>query len=580
MNPNFSDELISAYLDGELTSAEQAVIEQLLVDNAAARQMFEELRTLRAGLQGLPQSRLDDNFAARVLRTAEREMLKASPSAPAKGAPTSVSDVTRLLRRWQRRFWVMATVAAGLLITLSLDYATHGWRGLANAPPAKANAAKANAAIAAPDFAATELAATELAAKSNFRESHDAFPPPAGIVPSAMEKLQFSLESAGGELPHAVVPGAPESSAAFSYANSTNEPRTEPPNAPNAPPNGVKLADNAADPSSRGGLADQDPAGLSLQRQAHFFGKATDSLANESSPTIHAATTLVQLDVDFDQQNLRRLGENLGDRLAIRGLDVTEIGKASVVDGRLESERLASNMLLFEGPRGEVVKALQELADGLQIESAQVWSEQLRSQYKRSTAKDLEFGELVLPSYEESPSFEEAKASSESLASSLADDRKALAGGGAAAPADAGKPSGGRTGAASLGVPNREAFGRTEAAIAGRKRGESNQQALGALAPTASGSVRRMVLFQVPLGVESRAPTPDLTVKSEARDAPTVRSRLAKDDHHDGLAEQGETVESNAPVRVIVMFRVVGAPPSGEKPGPAPATNSPLPEKP
>ena len=77
--PEFSDELISAYLDCELSSEQQALVEEQLMDNLEHRRMFEELRALRSGLQELPQASLGDDFAQRVLQRAERELL-ASPA--------------------------------------------------------------------------------------------------------------------------------------------------------------------------------------------------------------------------------------------------------------------------------------------------------------------------------------------------------------------------------------------------------------------------------------------------------------------------------------------------------------------
>jgi hypothetical protein len=75
MNRKFSDELISAYLDGELTAEEKALVEEQLMDNVEHRKMFEELRALRASLQSLPLHKLDEKFHERVLRRAERTML-------------------------------------------------------------------------------------------------------------------------------------------------------------------------------------------------------------------------------------------------------------------------------------------------------------------------------------------------------------------------------------------------------------------------------------------------------------------------------------------------------------------------
>jgi hypothetical protein len=87
MNREFSDELISAYLDGELTSEEQALVEQQLMDSAEHRKLFAELRALRGSLQSLPSHRLGDDFAERVLKRAERQMLASSEDGSAPPPP-------------------------------------------------------------------------------------------------------------------------------------------------------------------------------------------------------------------------------------------------------------------------------------------------------------------------------------------------------------------------------------------------------------------------------------------------------------------------------------------------------------
>lgn len=175
MNRPFSDELISAYLDGELTSEEQALVERTLVENVAARRMFEDLRSLRAGLQSLPQNRLDESFSDRVLRAAERAMLKsAAPAGPTVDRPQGVAggganDLTDRLKRWQRGFWIMSTVAAALLIMFALNFsagrlndAQHG-RGLARADRESAplpNALMFQASPAAPNDQEFDAGAT------------------------------------------------------------------------------------------------------------------------------------------------------------------------------------------------------------------------------------------------------------------------------------------------------------------------------------------------------------------------------------------------------------------------------------
>ena len=75
------NELLSAYLDGELTAAEQVEVERLLAASPAARQLLEELRALSSTLQTLPQHKLGEDISQRVLRIAERRMLT-EPAAP------------------------------------------------------------------------------------------------------------------------------------------------------------------------------------------------------------------------------------------------------------------------------------------------------------------------------------------------------------------------------------------------------------------------------------------------------------------------------------------------------------------
>lgn len=87
MNESFSDELISAFLDGELTAEEQALVEQTLMDSVEQRHVFEELRALRGGLQALPTHKLSADFSQRVLRKAERAIRDAQP--PLSAAPVS-----------------------------------------------------------------------------------------------------------------------------------------------------------------------------------------------------------------------------------------------------------------------------------------------------------------------------------------------------------------------------------------------------------------------------------------------------------------------------------------------------------
>jgi hypothetical protein len=75
MNDLPKNELFSAYLDGELTAAERAQVEQLLATDPAARQLLEELRAVSNTLQSLPQQKVGEDLGPHVLRMAERRIL-------------------------------------------------------------------------------------------------------------------------------------------------------------------------------------------------------------------------------------------------------------------------------------------------------------------------------------------------------------------------------------------------------------------------------------------------------------------------------------------------------------------------
>ncbi|MBI1900134.1 MAG: zf-HC2 domain-containing protein [Planctomycetia bacterium] len=80
MNPIPEEELLSAYLDGELPAAERAAVETRLAEDADWRAALAELREIRAELDSLPQHTLGADFAAQVLRRIERR-LSAAPAA-------------------------------------------------------------------------------------------------------------------------------------------------------------------------------------------------------------------------------------------------------------------------------------------------------------------------------------------------------------------------------------------------------------------------------------------------------------------------------------------------------------------
>jgi hypothetical protein len=125
-----SEELLSAYLDGECTADEQADIEAQMVANPELRQLADELRAVRASLELLPQYRLPVQFAESVQRRAEREVLTGNGE-PSHGgvtvgagnavAPPSPQVIVPGDRQgWARPYlWTLAALAAAIVILVT-----------------------------------------------------------------------------------------------------------------------------------------------------------------------------------------------------------------------------------------------------------------------------------------------------------------------------------------------------------------------------------------------------------------------------------------------------------------------------
>jgi hypothetical protein len=125
------NELLSAYLDGELTVEQRAKVEEMLATSPAARQLLDELRLLCKTLKSLPRHKLGVNLTESVLRDAEHRMLTESTDTddlsnniePGVGseADTSFSEPLRkrLIRRMKNpRVWVWEAVIVAVVLLL------------------------------------------------------------------------------------------------------------------------------------------------------------------------------------------------------------------------------------------------------------------------------------------------------------------------------------------------------------------------------------------------------------------------------------------------------------------------------
>lgn len=132
------EELISAFLDDELSPEERVRAEQLLTERADLRRLLDDLRGLREGLRALPSYALGEEFGSLVMRRAEREMLRGdagqpldsliadAPAKPQDREPPAADKIAEQKTvdvnhadRWRRpAAWALIALAAALVITV------------------------------------------------------------------------------------------------------------------------------------------------------------------------------------------------------------------------------------------------------------------------------------------------------------------------------------------------------------------------------------------------------------------------------------------------------------------------------
>lgn len=121
MNDLPKNELLSAYLDDELTAAERAEVERLLAASPAARQLLDELRALSTTLQSLPRQKLKDDLSRQVVAIAEqRRLAEGGPDEAVSDAPVPLHR--SVFRRFVNRrtlFWVGLTTVIAIMIRLN-----------------------------------------------------------------------------------------------------------------------------------------------------------------------------------------------------------------------------------------------------------------------------------------------------------------------------------------------------------------------------------------------------------------------------------------------------------------------------
>src|SRR5687767_15084530 len=111
--PDFDDELVSAYLDGELASEELALVEERLRTNPRARRLLEEMRELSAAFKSLPRETLGRDLRDAVRAETDDDALAGQVTPARDWRDSRWSGIRRGL------VWSAITIAAALVLMVT-----------------------------------------------------------------------------------------------------------------------------------------------------------------------------------------------------------------------------------------------------------------------------------------------------------------------------------------------------------------------------------------------------------------------------------------------------------------------------
>jgi anti-sigma factor RsiW len=120
-NDDFDDELLSAYVDGELTAAERALVEERLRSDPTAAALVEELRSLSSAIKLLPRETLGRDLRAGVLAEvaqARADLDSHGPAAQSHATTLPLAPVDRWAGIRRGLVWSALAIAATVLIAV------------------------------------------------------------------------------------------------------------------------------------------------------------------------------------------------------------------------------------------------------------------------------------------------------------------------------------------------------------------------------------------------------------------------------------------------------------------------------
>ncbi|HEY2895153.1 MAG TPA: zf-HC2 domain-containing protein [Pirellulales bacterium] len=111
-------EMVSAYLDGELAPDERAQVDQWLAESTELRQLRDDLLAMRASLRLLPNHKAPRDFSEVVQHEAIGDAQGIADGEEPNVKPASVGSLWARGAGWRRLAWPAIAIAAALLIML------------------------------------------------------------------------------------------------------------------------------------------------------------------------------------------------------------------------------------------------------------------------------------------------------------------------------------------------------------------------------------------------------------------------------------------------------------------------------
>lgn len=118
---DFDDELLSAYVDGELTAAERALVEERLRNDPTAAALVDELRSVSNAIKSLPRETLGRDLRAGVLAEvaqAQADLNSHGPTAQSHATTLPLTPVDRWAGIRRGLAWSALAIAATVLIAV------------------------------------------------------------------------------------------------------------------------------------------------------------------------------------------------------------------------------------------------------------------------------------------------------------------------------------------------------------------------------------------------------------------------------------------------------------------------------